>query len=105
MTTFNVNSQIQMFQKPKYMNPFEHLKIFVSFSMLIVLMPLVEDLLVNIASEKVNPLLYQIILQKHFHIEMYPAKKYIFKANNKTTRNRCKICSPNKDTRARSIMC
>lgn len=55
-----------MFPKPKYTDPLEYLKNVVSLYMVIAFSPYVLFLLTNIVSEKVNPPLCHVLLQKYF---------------------------------------
>ena len=73
-----------MFSKPKYTDPSEDLRKLAIVFAFVSFFPHFLFLMSNIRLEKVNPLLCHILLQKHFHFEMLPEKKDIFKVSDRT---------------------
>ena len=69
LTTLNVNSQIQMFPKPKHTTNSRYwLKTFISSLMVTVFLPSVIISGASIVEEQVNPLLCLVVLQKYFDV-------------------------------------
>ena len=75
-----------MFPKPKYKDSLASLTTFIT---LVAFSPYAITLLLNISSEKVNPLLCHIVFGKTFLysdlFEMYLEMNCVFKVNNRTT--------------------